>query len=643
MSVAERPLERKGVQALYTFTPFKIVYKVRHEDYEEYYITLIEARWFVGLILPRIALTDPLQYIASMQDNIEQNYSRRILNYWKGLRYVGDISVLTRRGREAKYRIYIQYPVFKISRDSRSFVVFLRETLLRYIKECGDVYNRELFGKIVGRKKPLYIEFSYESLTRPKLCERGYVILSSQETCPLNNVCPLRNSERLRQLPSCPFYRDIHREYRETYEGTYKVSAVIGKWIEVKDKSPLHLCKLVVSDNKVLVDVYYVDNVDLYAWYESILLIPKRADIRAITLYIPQAKKIGRSCVRAPAILIRKTKGILFEINLNELKSLLNSCIGCISNNWLYLKFGLYDKYNEEELRKWGILAPWIWFSKYYLLRRFKECVLRNRRISARIVRYFEKEKIENNYEQYTTFVTLVFAHTLAHLLVQELSAFLGLPRESLLYYIEHPLACGTADRCKIIIVEAQSGGYGYISQLIKASPSTFIEFLNNTIDKLRKLCTSEYFGKLCVESCNEILQRIEYCRRQLVEKYAKQYNLNERQKIFLSKIADCLFQIYSALCLQRVYPHITTVYDMLRLFLREERRNITGVYRININVLRDFVSDLIDLLPKTFDCGAQCLEFERGCLFSDYEQPLLLSAALLCDFVNIFNIKIVS
>ena len=275
---SKKKVIRQGVQALYTFTPFKLHRAQRGEKYE--------------LILAETA-------------------HHRVTNLqpW--------------RSKSVRDEFYFNLPVGISKKIVQPYELY--STLLtrgqseKYVFEPQDRQWRwEYF--------PVHMEFSWEALQEAYYCAFGWVLLSSKrDNCPIARYCPARIGTPckyyLGPMPYNELY-NVHPLIRKKYEPP----------IDKKENEPLAAIRY---KSMPLVTLTYIPNGSYIAFIDGVQFSRKRARIvRQPLLFLKEG--LGFRISQSPAIQFEFNKDTLNEL----IRDRLNSKPTLI--RWIRLKQQLY-------------------------------------------------------------------------------------------------------------------------------------------------------------------------------------------------------------------------------------------------------------------------------------------------------------
>jgi hypothetical protein len=253
---------RRGIQALYTYTPFKFLRAQRGEKY-----TLILA------------------------ETAHHQVANRQLR-WRSESVKDKFLFNTPQGfQKIIVQPYDIYPIDFTKERSERYVFISRQHRWSYFPE--------------------YMEFSWEALREGYYCAFGWVLLSTKnENCPIVRDCPLRSETR------CKYYFGPI-----AYSSLYNVYPLIRKKYELPpDKGENEPLAAIRYKSMPLATLTYVPNGSYIAFIDGVQFLPKRARMfRQPTLYLKEG--IGFRIPQAPAILFEFNKDTLRELIRDRLNN----------------------------------------------------------------------------------------------------------------------------------------------------------------------------------------------------------------------------------------------------------------------------------------------------------------------------------
>ena len=255
-------ISRRGIQALYTFTPFKFLRAQRGETY-----TLILAETahhqVVGLHLRWRSESVKDKFLF----NMPQGFPKTIVQ---------------------PYEIY---PVELTRRQAERYVFISKTPRWSYFPE--------------------YMEFSWEVLREGHYCAFGFVLLSSKkENCPLAKDCPIRSGT------PCRYYFGPM-----AYSSLYNVYPIIRKKYEPPpDKGRNEPLTAIRYGSTPLVTLTYIPNGNYVAFIDGVQFLPKRARMfRYPSLFLKEG--LGFRISQAQAIQFEFNKDTLLELVRDRLNT----------------------------------------------------------------------------------------------------------------------------------------------------------------------------------------------------------------------------------------------------------------------------------------------------------------------------------
>jgi hypothetical protein len=279
---------RHGIQALYTFTPFKFL---RAQRGETYVLILAEtAHHRVENLRPwrSKSVKDEFPF------NVPAGFPKRIV------------------------QPYDLYPTLLTKGQTERFVF--------------EPPNRQWRWQYY----PEYMEFSWEALREAHYCAFGWVLLSSRkDDCPIARDCPARNGT------PCKYYFGPM-----AYSSLYNVYPLIRKKYEPPlDKRGNKPLAAIRYQSMPLVTLTYVPNGSYVAFIDGVQFSPKSARMfRQPLLFLEEG--LGFRISQAPAIQFEFNKDTLRELIRDRLNS------SPMLARWITLKQLLYLDANGDLIRE---------------------------------------------------------------------------------------------------------------------------------------------------------------------------------------------------------------------------------------------------------------------------------------------------
>jgi len=583
-----RPYIREGIAALYTFTPFKVIYVKKRGKAVDYILTLLEPYGFVALV--------------------KDKKGRTLLNdiWYKRKKVAFRVPVMTKYGYPKFITIFSEYPAFYVHKEGKRRILIIDEDVFRYIEgDLDENEARELLKK-KARMRPCWFEYSFQSLSMPKVCELGIVGLSSEDSCPLLNICPyVEVSQKV-----CHHYIDIYSELGETYSGVYKVYPVFDYYVYYNEMATEDLFALLGVKGEPLAFVKFISNISAVLWYDQIVLTSKRNITAPIRLKVPSTFKTDNGKkFYTPGLNIPSTYGFAIEFDKESLKNIIRNAIRKDETVkcWLSFKYKLwYDlgKRGKSIFNSWNFL---------------RELINDIATDNSRAINKLKGDIHAIPEDDLVHFGSLVLIHSLAHLIVEGLQAYFGLTSYDIIYFIEHDLIREGIYHPKVLFFEGRPGGLGYLLRFKDREKmhdfilNTFKSYVNETSSHREQYIITQ-------QEVRNILEK--------VKKLADEYREQVKDRTLINNMSNIVLKSYDVLSRQLgVYPHI---YATRLALLDCIRRDIIKYEPRERSLIREFLRELIELLPDNFDGGIQCLILEEGCMMSPFEQPFTVSISLL-------------
>ena len=291
-----KPIIRQGIQALYTFTPFKLL----RTESEKYY----------SLILV------PIAYFKTTPSLIK----------WRSESHKDSFQVYFKTFSKPIVQPYQIYPrVF--SKDS---------------EDCYIYENKNIRKRTSWRYPPTYMEFSWRALNSGYYCRLGWVLLSSQPRCPQESNCP-----NLKGSP-CPYYSKKPLSYPSLFNVYPRI------WRKFED--PIDKFKSILAiryEDRPLAVLRFTDHGSFIAFIDGVVFSPKSARISIKpTVFLEEG--LGFKIANVHAIELEFLPEALDDLIRNILTSNIDIA------RWIILKHELYmrDSTKDDLIRdKKGIWA----------------------------------------------------------------------------------------------------------------------------------------------------------------------------------------------------------------------------------------------------------------------------------------------
>jgi len=442
----QKSITRQGIQALYTFTPFKLL----RAEAEEYTLILV-----------------PLAY-----------FENRPSFRWRTESCKASFKVLiTSQAYKKVVQPYQLYP-FTFQKNSGDYYIYKRENIE---KESNWAYP------------PTYMEFSWSALNSGYYCSLGFTLLSSQSRCPQEKYCPYYRPNSKRS--SCKYYsgRPI------SYSSLFNVYPRIQRKFEDPTGGFVFLPVLAIRyKDRPLAVLRFTDHGSFVAFIDGVVFSPKLA------LMFTQPMVFLKEGL---GFEIGNVRAIELEFLPETLDEFIRDILS--SNNeiteWVILKYRLYieDLKQHDFIReKRGLKA----FERLDRIARYAIQEIKQDKNIAKIIEDVQSRKIT---PELVDFASILFLHSLAHTLKNVLVARYGCKTEDIDYYIEHPklrILSTSSEKIRVVLFETAIGGFGYIMNFIeeiqKTSKADALEGL------IRVAITS--FVRSCEERVEKSLKNLE-------------------------------------------------------------------------------------------------------------------------------------
>jgi hypothetical protein len=418
-------VKRQGIQALYTFTPFKLL-EAKPEEY------------FTLLLTPLARFKNP------------PNLKWRS----KGYKESFTVSFLEEGLKKKVVHPYLLFSV-KLQRGCKDCYVYERE----------DVRKEDSW-----RFPPTYIEFSWSSLSSAYHCKLGWILLSSQSRCPYEGYCP-----DMKGSP-CPWYSTKPTSYSRLYN----VFPRIQKRFE-DPTSDLELLPVMAIryKNRPLIIVRFTESGSFLAFIDGVIFSPKIPWILAQPVVFLE-EKLGFRLRNVHAIELEFIPEVLEELIKDILLS--NKEIA----RWIILKYRLYmgaSKRQDYIYERRGFRA----FEELEkVVSNAVQGLISDKSISE-IVRDVQSGEVNQEIIDFASFLLLhSLAHTLKSALVAKFGCDvddLEYYVEHSKLYSPSPFSGKT----RIILLETAAGGFGYIKNFVNEVKETsniniFKELIKDTL-----------------------------------------------------------------------------------------------------------------------------------------------------------------
>ncbi|MBB5254130.1 phospholipase D-like domain-containing protein [Sulfurisphaera ohwakuensis] len=369
--------KRSGIQSLYTFTPFKLLF----------------GKQGYGIILV------PLEYYNKL--NIEWNAG------------INDEFYVPYYKRDFKVTLPDIINSFIFAENSDLSVEYKHRSLAKpdYRIERDDA----------AKPFPLILEYSYKSLRNGYHCKYGMILLHEKKDCPLKSNCKL--FEKSKDGKGCKYY-----EGPIPYERLYTIFPHVVRYVmEDNSKNKKILALIVVkigNADRILGKIEFSEKLRMEAFSDATIFYDKAADLMYKDfLWVSYENGIG--------FRLNNLHGIIFKFN----SSSLNDYISFLINNnqeikdWLCMKMSIYfgDK-NDIGLKKYSLSQK-----GFLAMKRFEDLI-------DKVVNGEAEESCnEDNLTLFGSLVLLhTLAHVIITNILEPMSSINA--SGNFTYYIAHPI-----------------------------------------------------------------------------------------------------------------------------------------------------------------------------------------------------------
>lgn len=538
------PIQRQGIQGLYTFTPFKLL---RAEAGRSYSLFLAP--------LSFLRENPPLKWrTESVKDHFLIQVTEKIK---KKIVHPHEIYAQTFiKGKEVSY-------------------------LFKYPKiEKWPIYS------------PVYLEYNWSTLNASYFCMLGWVISSSEKRCPMIKDCP--NLNKRPKTGNCRFYQGPI-----PYTSLYNVYPRLLRKFEDPAGLPLETVFAVRYQHKPLGILRFTDQGNFIAFIDGVVFSPKLRWINVQPVVFLK-EGLGFRISNVHAIEIEFIPDVLREF----IKKLLGSNIKV--TRWMILKYMLFvGKAEEMRIREERGFMAFIHLNE--IVKQAVEGKIHKGATQKILKKLYDCEITSDLVD----FSSVLFLHSLAHVLKNAIQAKYGCGGEDISYQVEHPLLSTigvTSGKIRIIIFETAMGGYGYVKN--------FVEEIKNhgKAEMLENLLSAAKTGfrELCEKRVERSMNTIE---RELGM-------FRNEHKELVDLILKAFTQTFNDL---RLYPHVNSV-----------RSAIASIKTLS-GEERSLMDDFLGKGPHCWDGCQLCVMLERECNFLPFDQPFLVSEKLLSNSLDIF------
>jgi hypothetical protein len=569
---------RQGLEALFTYTPFKIIYMTKDAFVMSFWCPSGFKCYYHDQVTEVSSLLGDLSKLSQFRSKLKQ-----LKELWS----VGKIDeVLVEDHNVNLYRVF---KALKISKNSDCYVLLVHSKVHDYL--TGSLTESILKEYLKKHGKRVLAEFSYASLNEsPAFCRLGLVLITHRKRCPLEEVCPFKHPRG--SVKPCTHF--ITR-YQESYFSIYKVMPIIAIKISVRDDVNEVPILALSYGSKPLMTLYYVSPVDVIAYYEGIYFKPKKYE--APFVFLPFRNTLG--------VRLFSTSSLKIKFDDATLDGLIKSVMQSGQNrlkNWLLFKARLlkYVGIEGSRVRRLKGLIPWLKM----------ENIVMNAIKEGRVEYLYDF--VNNNFvnkdldDDDRRLLKFILVHSLAHVILQSLLRYTGLGERELSYIIE------LEDNSIILYVfEAVSGGYGFLRQLSEEPQKLYDIILESLIamggEELKTYCTTE----VKYDSLERLLNDLDRLGQQGGSDKKFMDTINK-----LKLLIESLWELYSKL---GINLHAHTLYFSLA-------KLIPGRYKEKL----EDIADRLLALFYAFDGNVGCGFLEEGCTLGPFIEPISISYSLL-------------
>jgi len=443
---------------------------------------------------------------------------------------------------------------------------------------------------------PEHMEFSSEALREGHYCAFGWVLLSSKkDDCPIARDCPARKGT------PCKYYFGPM-----AYSSLYNVYPLIRKKYEPPpDKRGNEPLAAIRYESMPLLTLTYVPNGSYVAFIDGVQFSSKRARVfRQPLLFLKEG--LGFRISQAPAIQFEFNKDTLGELIRDRLNS------SPMLARWITLKQQLYLDADDNLVRERR------GFTAFQHLDEVVALALSggpNGSERARsIARAVSEAKVDDDL---IDFASVLFIHSFTHLFMNWLGARYGYGKGDFGYYLEHdriqPIGL-QKEGARSFVFEAAVGGLGYLKS-----------FAQDLAD-LNKNILTEFLG-----SGNQGIQAIlEFCEKRsnrAVKNLSLELNRFRSNKQTVNNLVNAILAAYTNSFIDPyVYPHVNSI-----------RRAVVDAVDMTSEI-RSLMDDLLDRGPHCWDGCQLCVMLERGCNYSSFDQPFLVTSRLTGNIIGLLK-----
>ncbi|MDK6028874.1 phospholipase D-like domain-containing protein [Ignisphaera sp. 4213-co] len=586
--------ERRGLEALYAFTPFKIVYKHRDESRgktDAYVLVILPPKRYYTLYVEDFKEVENLNI-----ENIIRSFKKENYDLWKKLwqnRFKRRHPIQI---ENIKIYEYESWPSLHFKESKSPYVLIIDEVLYNVFNgsiPIEDERVKRIFNSRYKYRRFLLAEYNFNSLSNPFFCSRGYVLITHRQKCPVKNICPYGREGRC---------NGSLLRIGETYTGLYKVFPQVKVKIlspmEIASKMQLHIWLFSIRYNWYpLLNVYFANRVSLLAFYEGIVFQPKKSFLQHYLI------KFGRT----PGVRIIDTDALILEFDVETLDKVVNELLQK-DYSWPKFKKSLLSKSDlcsEKSCEKSPkILRPW----------RFLEEELRsgfdNEKNLNRVFNDLIGSATSSLNEQDKQYYRFIIVHTIAHNVLLSLWRELGLSEAHLRYKID-----SENGRWAIYIYEAVSGGLGYLRLLAFNRKSKLYEIIEKSIYESPP---EEFAERYC--SCTIRDEDIDTIQNMLSDLRRKCGENDD----------DCIKAV------NKLQKFVNSIYSIMYKKFNVTLHPYTITYILNRIVpgrLSELFSNVVESILSLFlpfDGSIYCGFIEEGCSLGPFLEPLSISYTVM-------------
>jgi hypothetical protein len=445
---------------------------------------------------------------------------------------------------------------------------------------------------------PEHMEFSWEALREAYYCAFGWVLLSSREDdCPIARDCPARNGT------PCKYYFGPM-----AYSSLYNVYPLIRKKYEPPpDRRGNEPLAAIRYGSMPLVTLTYIPNGSYVAFIDGVQFSSKRARMfRQPLLFLKEG--LGFRISQAPAIQFEFNKDTLGELIRDRLNS--NQMLA----RWIRLKQQLYLDTNDGD----DLVRERRGFTAFQRLDKVVALALSGRSDNSAqaqaITRAVSEARVDDDL---IDFASVLFVHSFSHLFLNWISARYGYGKGDFGYHLEHdriqPIGL-QKEGVRAFVFETAVGGLGYLKS-----------FAHDLADPSKNIL-SEFLG-----SDNQGIKAVlDFCEKRsnrAVRNLPKELNRFRSNEQTVNDLVNAILAAYTRSFIDPdVYPHVNSI-----------RRGVVDAVAMTSET-RSLMDDLLERGPHCWDGCQLCVMLERGCNYSPFDQPFLVTSRLTGDIIGLLK-----